>query len=344
MESSNVKKISACYIVKNEAEKLLLSLKNLRGVDEIIIVDTGSTDNTLEVAKNFGAKIFYKAWADDFSAPRNLALSKVTGDWIIFLDADEYFTESTADNLRNVIENVDGTEINGLLIYLVNIDVENENKILDTTFVLRIYRNLRGLKYVGKIHEELQLNGKNLANIIPLPPKFLTLNHTGYSAKLNKSKAERNLKLLLAELENTNEPQKFYGYIAQCYNGLEDFLNAEKFAKLDIESGVRSSTFSSSSYRILLDILSKDSTRFDERKDFAMMAAEDFPDLPDFLAELAECYAAQKNFEAAIILMTGALENFAKYDGIEPSIFDEQRAIFARKLIMDWTKKFLQIK
>lgn len=340
MGSDNGKKISACYIVKNEAERLALSLKNLRGVDEIIIVDTGSTDTTLEVAKSFDAKIFYKAWADDFSAPRNFALSQATGDWIIFLDADEYFTELTAENLRSVIEKVDGTKTNGLLIYLVNIDTSNGDKILDTAFVLRIYRNLRGLEYVGKIHEELRLNGKSLTNLIPLPPKFLTLNHTGYSATLNKTKAARNLKLLLAELQQTDEPQRIYGYIAQCYNGLEDFVNAEKFAKLDIETGVRSSTFSSSSYRILLDILSKDSTRFEERKNFAMMAAEDFPDLPDFLAELAECYAAQKNFEAAIILMTGALENFANYDGVETSIFDEERANLARQRLKDWIKIF----
>ncbi len=91
----------------------------------------------------------------------------------------------------------------------------------------------------------------------------------------------------------------------------------------------------------MLDILSKDTARFEERKSFAMQAAEDFPDLPDFLAELAECYAAQKNFEAAIILMTGALENFANYDGIEPSIFDEQRANIARQHIKIWTKNFV---
>lgn len=342
MRSDKNKKISACYIVKNEAERLALSLKNQRGVNEIIIVDTGSTDNTLDVAKNFGAKIFQTVWADDFSTPRNLALSQATGDWIIFLDADEYFTASTAENLRGVIEKIDGTEVNGLLVYLVNIDTADDDKILDTTFVLRIYRNLNGLAYVGKIHEELRLDGKNLPNVIPLPPKFLTLNHTGYSANLNKAKAERNLKLLLEELAQTDEPQRIYGYIAQCYNGLEDFVNAEKFAKLDIESGLRRSTFSSSSYRILLDILSRDSTRLEERKNFAMMAAEDFPDLPDFLAELAECYAAQKDFESAIILMTGALENFAKYDGIEPSIFDEQQVIVARQRIRFWTQKFAE--
>ena len=60
-------------------------------VDEIVVVDTGSTDNTIEVAKSYGAKVFESPWNNDFSTPRNMALENATGDWIIFLDADEYF-------------------------------------------------------------------------------------------------------------------------------------------------------------------------------------------------------------------------------------------------------------
>ena len=125
-------KISACYIVKNESENLAKSLESLRGqVDEIILVDTGSVDDTIKVAKSFGAKIFYETWHDDFSAPRNVALSHAGGDWIIFLDADEYFTADTGKNIRAVIEKVSSMNVNGLLNHLVNVDVNDGNKILD---------------------------------------------------------------------------------------------------------------------------------------------------------------------------------------------------------------------
>ena len=91
--------------MKNEAKELKISIDSLKKfVDEIVVVDTGSTDDTVKVAKKFGAKIFYYDWQDDFSAPRNLALSKASGDWIIFLDADEFFSAETAKNIPFVVE------------------------------------------------------------------------------------------------------------------------------------------------------------------------------------------------------------------------------------------------
>lgn len=330
-------KISVCYIVKNEEKNLRQSLESLNNVaDEIIVVDTGSVDGTVNVAESFGAKIFRVFWWDDFSAARNVALSQATGDWIIFLDADEYFTESTAKNIRFVIEKFHRTKINGLMIYLINVDADKNNKILDSTFLLRIFRNLRGLAYVGKIHEVLCLDGKELTNLFALPPKFLTLIHTGYSTYLNRDKAERNLKMIWSEMESTDSPQKFFGYLAQCYSGLDDFKNAEEFAKLDIEFGANRSTFSSSSYRILLDILSRDKYRLNERTKIARQAAENFCDQPDFHAELAECLAAQGNIESAIKSMTTALKKYQTYNGIETSIFNDELAAVARQRINSW--------
>ena len=333
-------KISACYIVKNEEKNLRKSIESLKdAVDEIVVVDTGSVDNTVKVAENlFQAMLFHEAWQDDFSAPRNKALKHVTGDWIIFLDADEYFTQETAQNIRLVIEKIDKTKTNGLLIYRVNVDEDADNKILDSTFILRIFRNLRGLGYVGKIHEELRLKGEDVTNLVALPPKFLTINHTGYSASKNRDKAERNLKMLLAEMETSKTPQKYYGYLAQCYNGIDDFVNAEKYAKLDLKSDIVYQNFSSSSHRILLNILAKDEKRLDERTKTARQAVNEFHDMPDFYAELAECYAAQGNFGAAIESMKTALEKFKTYNGTETSIFDERLAAVAKQRIISWQK------
>ena len=232
-------KISACYIVKNSADDLKISLGSLgKSVDEIIVVDTGSTDSTVEVAESFGAKVFYREWDDDFSAPRNLALEKATGDWIIFLDADEFFTNATKKNIRPAIEQLEKFKKSGLLVHLVNVDKNFGNKILDTNFVLRIFKNKKNLHYVGKIHEEIRVGENLLSDITFAPPNILTIYHTGYSESLNKAKAERNLKLLLEELAETQEPQRIYGYIAECYNGLDDFENAEKFARLEVSKKI----------------------------------------------------------------------------------------------------------
>ena len=92
-------RISACYIVRNEAAKLERSLASLEGaVDEIIVVDTGSSDDTVKIAEAHGAQVFHFPWQDDFSAARNVSLSKATGDWILVVDADEYFPEGMAKN------------------------------------------------------------------------------------------------------------------------------------------------------------------------------------------------------------------------------------------------------
>ena len=104
MGKARVLKITACYIVKNEAENLVKSIKSLKKqVNEIVVVDTGSTDNTIVVARKLGAKIYSFPWQDDFSKARNFALSKAKGDWLVLLDADEYFTAKTAGNIRQVI-------------------------------------------------------------------------------------------------------------------------------------------------------------------------------------------------------------------------------------------------
>ncbi len=82
--------LSLCMIVKNEEKHLARCLSSVKDVaDEIVIVDTGSTDKTIEIAESFSAKIFHFDWVNDFSAARNFALSKCTGDWILYLDADE---------------------------------------------------------------------------------------------------------------------------------------------------------------------------------------------------------------------------------------------------------------
>ena len=85
-------KISACYIVKNEEENLAKSIESLQGCyDELIVTDTGSDDRTVEITREYGAVVYNFVWQDNFSVARNFTLDKAKGDWIIFLDADNYY-------------------------------------------------------------------------------------------------------------------------------------------------------------------------------------------------------------------------------------------------------------
>ena len=92
-------------IVKNEEKNLSRCLNSVKEVvDEIILVDTGSTDTTKEIGENFGAKIYDYVWDSNFSNARNFALSKSTGNWILYLDADEYLSKDCIEELLRIVE------------------------------------------------------------------------------------------------------------------------------------------------------------------------------------------------------------------------------------------------
>lgn len=200
MGKAGALKISACYIVKNEAKNLAKSIKSLKNqVNEIVVVDTGSTDNTTTVARKLGAKVYSFPWQDDFSKARNFALSKAKGDWLILLDADEYFTAKTVGNIRQVIRQAQ--QADAILIQMVNYDVDKA-EIQDYFYQLRIVRNQRGLHYEGKIHEELRLSDGKPMRFIRILPKMLEIYHTGYASSVSRQKLERNLMLLQQAVDN----------------------------------------------------------------------------------------------------------------------------------------------
>ena len=97
-------KLSVCMIVKNEEKTLARCLYSIKDIaDEIVVVDTGSTDKTTDIAQEFGAKVFSLDWKDDFSAARNFSLEKATGAWILIIDADEVLSKDVGDKLKTVL-------------------------------------------------------------------------------------------------------------------------------------------------------------------------------------------------------------------------------------------------
>ena len=117
-------KISACVITKNEEKNLPLWLDSMKRVaDELIVVDTGSEDGTVEAARKGGAKVFFFPWIDDFSAAKTFALEKATGEWILFLDADQYFAEEAYPKVRAVLGKYEeDSRVVGFAFCVVNID------------------------------------------------------------------------------------------------------------------------------------------------------------------------------------------------------------------------------
>ena len=323
MGKAGALKISACYIVKNEAKNLAKSIKSLKNqVNEIVVVDTGSTDNTMVVARKLGAKIYSFPWQDDFSKARNFALSKAKGDWLVLLDADEYFTAKTAGNIRQVIRQAQ--QADGLLIQMVNYDVDKA-EIQDYFYQLRIVRNQQGLHYEGKIHEELKLSDGKSMKFFRIPPELLEIYHTGYASSVSRQKLERNLKLLQQAVDNGQSETDLARYFCDCYLGLGDMEKCTYYGWLDVKKGRQSVNFGSRCHRVLMAYYGgrNDEESISKRRQLAEISVEQYPEVPDFWAEYSECLYQAGEYAHAIAAMEKALQLMQDYHGMEPSMLVE---------------------
>lgn len=202
-------RLSLCMIVKNEENCLPSCLESVRGVvDEIIVVDTGSTDRTEELAKAAGATILHFTWCHDFAAARNVALDAATGDWILVLDADEQLAPGTGAAIRNAI--ADPT-INACRLRVIN---DKGPALAETTWLVRLYRNHPDIRYVRRIHESVhealfELNRQTGRTTADLAVDIL---HSGYRPEVFTSKNKRERNLQLHERTVADRPDDAYAW------------------------------------------------------------------------------------------------------------------------------------
>lgn len=187
-------KLSACTIARNEARNIVKSINSYKEyVDEIVIIDTGSIDDTVEVAKKAGAKVLNYEWVNDFSEAKNFALDNCSGDWVIFLDADEWFDGNTAANIKQAINTTIKEGYSAVACKLVNF--ADETEILEVGSTLRVFKHDKNIRFERAIHEVLFDKIKNE----PLPSLYsdlIVVNHSGYMRKVLANKAKRNKMLL----------------------------------------------------------------------------------------------------------------------------------------------------
>ncbi|MFE4712069.1 glycosyltransferase [Paenibacillus sp. NPDC056722] len=191
-----MKQLSVCMIVKDEEALLPRCLNSVSYLaDEIIIVDTGSKDQTKQIAADFNAKIFEYTWNNDFAAARNESLRHATGKWILVLDADEYLG---ADDLQKWSAFLREEQPQSHLAYtlsVINFTGDNDRSDeINTAPVTRLFPNFKGIHFERPIHEQLtrgrskDLFHKNIS---------LSIYHTGYQTQrvTEKNKHERNMQI-----------------------------------------------------------------------------------------------------------------------------------------------------
>lgn len=175
-------KLSLCMIVKNEEKTLTTCLESVQDiVDEMVIIDTGSTDKTVEIIKKFGAKVSFFTWCNDFAIARNVALSHVTGDWVLVLDADEVFNRKIASQVREAI-----ADKNNLVINLVRHEIGASQS--PYSLVSRLFRKHPAVKFSRPYHAIIDdsvtqlLERESQWKIMELPA--IAVFHYGYNPKI----------------------------------------------------------------------------------------------------------------------------------------------------------------
>lgn len=185
-------------------------------VCEQIVVDTGSTDRTVEIAKAMGAKVYHYQWGDDFSAAKNYALEQATGNWIAFLDADEYFREEDVPKLKKALTGVANTpEYRQIsLIRCTMLHLDDDGKPFSSMQQDRIFRNLPELRYQNRVHESLY-HKKGRALMRADLGMDIPILHTGYAGKVveEKGKAGRNLAIIREELAADPDNYNNWSYL-----------------------------------------------------------------------------------------------------------------------------------
>lgn len=206
--------LGLCMIVKNESEVLARALESIKSaVDEIVIVDTGSTDNTVEIARRYTDKVYSYVWRNDFSAARNYAVSKVTSDYWMWLDADDVVPERTARLIGKLIRGADGQVDVYMLPYVLGTD--NGGKPTFSYYRERIMKNRADFLFVGRVHEAVVPHG----NVVREPFPIL------HAKPHERTSGTRNLdiyKAMVAEGEPLGPREKYYYSRELYFNGLYD--------------------------------------------------------------------------------------------------------------------------
>lgn len=210
--------ISLCMIVKNEEEVLRECLNSVKDIcDEIIIVDTGSSDKTKEIATEFTKKVFDFEWIDDFSAARNFSFSKATKDYILWLDADDVLLEEDQKKLNKLKEELTGEADAISMLYHIAFDEYDNPSFSYRRF--RLVKRERNFNWKGPVHEYLAVSGNVISSDV-------AVTHRKREKSTQRTPSERNIRIYEKRLESGEvfTPRDLFYYA----NELKDHGQLEK--------------------------------------------------------------------------------------------------------------------
>jgi len=303
--------LSICMMVKDEEKNLKRCLPSLEGIaDELVVVDTGSCDNTIEVAKSFGAKVFEHPWENDFSKHRNQTIEYASGDWVFIIDADEELfisNSSSASNLKTWLENVPDDCVSAAIVLQ---DIQQNMQAMRFNSV-RLFR--RGcVRYEGIVHNTPKIiNGRPEAIFCP----YVYLKHYGYdlSPEGYMKKRARTEGLLLKRVQKNPDDVVAYFYLVQAYTAHSEYEKAveciEKYEEVSKRTGIK---FNGSIFCTAFHVYRRMNDKQNAQK-WLLAGLKEYPEDLDLLMSLTEFGVWVADVDLVVKGGRGFLKIYSKY-------------------------------
>lgn len=327
-------RLSVCLIVRNEENNLPRALGSVADLfDELIVVDTGSTDHTVDIATDFGARVSYFQWCDDFSAARNHALDQARGEWIFWLDADEELLLESRHEIKRCMAQQDA-----LAFFVLRQDLVDANRLdyFTRMWQLRLFRNRPQLRFRGRCHPDFHPPIQTFADQLSLhvKPSEVTIRHYGYIGEMRRQKLLRAARLL--ELELADRPGQLYYQIE--FGRTLALLGDHRAAGVLTESTeevwrhrddpTSPMPLVSTLFEYLLQLPKKGLPEFVDRRDLLSLADKWFPTAAPLVWIMAQQAFAREDFETAehnlrLLVRMGDEASYDQYVSFDPRIVGE---------------------
>jgi len=217
--------LSVCMIVKDEENHLGDCLKSVQSfADQIVVVDTGSTDGTVKIADSYGATVVQSDWRNDFSYSRNISLDHATSRWILWLDADDRVPPAEVEKFKKL-----KTAPPDRAFYMKIRNVR-PGGFGEQWFQLRMFPNHPKVRFERKVHEQIGFAVKRLG--LTIFKVDVRIDHVGYEhPEMHRKKALRNREILLTDLSHYRDDPTYVSSLGDSYFITEEFDEAIKWYK-----------------------------------------------------------------------------------------------------------------
>jgi tetratricopeptide (TPR) repeat protein len=296
--TSNGRKLSVAIITRDAEATLAAALESVRAIaDEIVVVDTGSTDRTKEIAQRGASRLVHFAWCDDFSAARNFALTQLTGDWVLWLDASEQLAAEAAGAIRTHIDSQPAARAAyRLMVQLPPAPGQTEG---EQTARIRLWPLATRLKFKGRVREELIPIAPSTALAYELTDWRIQRSARDVLPEIKAAKARRDLRLAEMEINEKGPRPQLLIAMAEAQLTLGEPLKAAGWFRQAIDSSLPNSTERLEAYYGLLTTFDSRPAARDEQVATCLTALKEFPLDAQLLCAMGSYLQAQGRLDLA---------------------------------------------